>query len=152
MPHYPHRHLYGSLMKNDLLRAPEFAALLGVNERRARQLLSELESAGFQLTTVQHGARAIPKPLAAAVRACRQAGLELTALRSRADLAPYLCPDAPLAEAEAVDLLELRTELAIVREILSATLNSLSSGSQKLGYTAPSDWGFLAVPDPRRGL
>lgn len=64
----------------------------------------------------------------------------------------YLRPAAAPADDQLTDLLELRTEVGILREVLGELHKSLSQGSQRYGYQAPQNWGFLGLPDPRRGL
>lgn len=135
------------------LRPPEFAALLGVKERRARLILGELEALGFNLEVAQHGARLIPAGLAGAVRAARARGHELPALRLDEGLAKYLRNDDQDEDLDPLALLiETRGEVAIMREVLGALYKSLASGSMRYGYVAPQNWDFLAVPDPKRGL
>lgn len=138
---------------NDFLRPPEFAALLRVSERRARQVLGKLEALGFNLPVAPHGARMIPGGLAGAVRAARARGHELPALRLDESLAKYLRQGDDGDDLDPLALLiEARGEVAVLREIVGALHRSLSSGSMRLGYVAPQNWDFLAVPDPKRGL
>lgn len=66
---------------NDFLRPAEFAALLGVRPRRARQVLGELEALGFSFEPDMRGARLCPRPVAAAVRAAQKSQRELATLR-----------------------------------------------------------------------
>ncbi len=154
---YPHVGVYGMGMTNTAdtppLRAAEFAALLGVNERRARQVLGELESLGFNLEVGPYGARLIPAGLAGAVRAARARGRELGALRLDESLSKYLRNDDQDDDLDVLALLiEARGEQAILREVVGALHRSLASGSMRLGYVAPNSWDFLGVPDPKRGL
>lgn len=135
------------------LRTAEFASLLGVNERRARQLFGELEALGFNLETGPYGARMIPAGLAGAVRAARARGHELPALRLDESLAKYLRQGDESGDLDPLALLiETRGEVAVLREIIGTLHKSLSSGSTRYGYVAPADWSFLGVPDPKRGM
>ncbi len=135
------------------LRASELAALLGVNERRSRQLLGELEALGFALETGQYGSRLCPAGLAAAVKVARAQGRELASLRLDESLRTYLKPDRLEPELDPLTLLiEGRTEVSIVREVLGELHRSLSGGSQRYGYAAPTSWAFLGVPEVKRGL
>lgn len=151
---YPYSRLYGVVMTdNDFLRPSELAALLRVSERRARQILGELEALGFTLPVAPHGARMIPSGLAGAVRAARARGHELPALRLDESLARYLKNDDQDDDLDVLALLiEARGEQAVLREIIGALHKSLASGSMRLGYVAPADWSFLGVPDPKRGM
>jgi hypothetical protein len=152
----PHVRPYRAVMDNDTapsLRSTELAALLGVNERRARQILGELEALGFNLETAQYGARCVPAGLAAAVKLARTEGRELASLRVDDSLRSYLKADRQGAELDPLTLLvEGRAEVAVLREVVGALFQSLSQGSQRLGYKAPQSWAFIGVPDPRRGL
>lgn len=135
------------------LRAAEFAAFLGVNERRARQIFGELEGLGFNLEVGTYGSRMIPSGLAGAVHAARARGRELAALRLDESLARYLKADDQDEDLDTLGLLiETRGEVAIMREVIGSLSRSLSSGSTRYGYVAPADWSFLALPDPKRGL
>lgn len=134
------------------LKTSACAALWGVSERQARNLFAQLEAVGFQLEVDYHGGRLLPLAVATAAKSVRQVGLELASLRDRNDLKQHLRPDAAPADDKLPDLIELRTDVSILREIVGALHKSLSSGSTRLGYVAPTDWGFLAVPDPKRGL
>lgn len=153
----PHNAAYGTGMTttdtDKPLRPSEFAAVLGVSERRARQVLGELEALGFDLEITQHGARLIPGGLAGAVRAARARGHELPALRLDEGLSKYLKNDDEGDDLDPLALLiEARGEQAILREVVGALHRSLASGSMRLGYVAPSSWDFLGVPDPKRGM
>ncbi len=135
------------------LKTTEFAALLGVAERRARMIAGELEALGFNLETAQYGARLIPSGLAAAVRTARTEGRELAELRLDESMRPYLRPDRRDEETDPLDLLiEARAEASILREVVGELYKSLSQGSATYGYQAPANWSFLGIPDPRRGL
>lgn len=136
------------------LRASELAALLGVAERRSRQLLGELEALGFALETAEYGARRCPAGLAAAVKVARAEGRELASLRLDNSLKPYLRADRrDEAEFDPLTLLvESRAEVAILREVVGELLRALANGSQRLGFVAPTSWGFLGVPEVKRGL
>jgi hypothetical protein len=139
-------------MDDTLLKTSALAAMWNVSERQSRNITAALEQLGFRLEVDFHGGRQLPLTVATAVKATRQAGLELSTLRDRPDLASYLRPDAAPADDPLTDLLELRAEVAILREVLGELHKSLSGGSQRYGFRAPVSWSFLGVPDPRRGL
>lgn len=139
-------------MDDTLLKTNAVASMWGVSERQTRNIMSALEQLGFKLEVDFHGARMLPLAVAAATKAVRQAGLELASLRDREDMTRFLRPDAAPADDAFTDLLELRTEVSIVREVLGELTRSLSGGSRRYGYTAPTSWAFLGLPDPRRGL
>lgn len=139
-------------MENDLLRPRDLEQLWNLSPRQTRNIMTELERLGFILTAHYRGARQLPRPVAEAVRATRQAGTELASLTARSDMRVYVRSDLAPVQHELVDTLELRTELSIMREVIGALHHSLSSGSQRLGYAAPLSWDWLGVPDPRRGL
>ncbi len=139
-------------MDNTLLKTSALASMWGVSERQARNVVATLEHIGFRLEVDNHGARQLALAVAAAVKATRQAGLELATLRDREDMKRYLRPDVSPADDPFTDLLELRTEVSILREVLGELHKSLGQGSQRYGYVAPQNWGFLGLPNPRRGL
>jgi hypothetical protein len=140
-------------MENDTLLKPSaLAPMWNISERQTRNVLAQLERLGFKLETDYHGGRQLPLTVATVVKAVRQAGLELSTLRDRPDMAPFLRPDAAPAADTLTDLLEMRAEVAILREVLAELHKSLSQGSQRLGYVAPQSWSFVGVPDPKRGL
>lgn len=135
------------------LRCTELAPLWGVSERQARNIFARLEQMGFLIDFDYHGTRVLPAAVAHAVKACRQAGVDIETLTERYEMRRYYLRrlDVPLEHA-LVDLLEMRTEVVILREIVGALHRSLAGGTQRLDFTVPSDWGWLGVPDPRLGL
>lgn len=140
-------------MSNDTLLKPSaLASMWGVSERQTRNILAQLEHIGFRLEIDNHGARQLPLAVAAATKAVRQAGLELSSLQGREDLKRYVRPDAAPADDPLTDLLELRCEVSILREVLGELHKSLGQGSQRYGYQAPTSWAFLGLRNPRRGL
>lgn len=139
-------------MDDTPLKTGALAALWNVSERQARNIMTALEQTGFRLETDFHGARQLPLTVATAAKAVRQAGLELSTLKDREDMRPYLRPDAAPADDPLTDLLEVRCELAVLRETLGELHKSLAGGSQRYGYTPPQNWAFLGLPDPKRGL
>lgn len=140
-------------MDNDTLLKPSaLAPMWNISERQTRNVLSQLEQLGFKLEIDYHGGRQLPLTVATAVKAVRQAGRELSTLRDRPGMAPFLRADAAPAEDPLTDLVELRAEVAIIREVLGQLHKSLSGGSQRYGFQAPTSWSFIAAPDPKRGL
>lgn len=139
-------------MDETLLKTAALASMWNVSERHARNIMTALEQLGFKLEVDFHGARQLPLAVAAATKAARQAGLELATLRDRDDLKPFFRPDTAPADDPLTDLVEVRCELAIVREVVGALHRSLAGGSQRFGYTPPQNWSFLGLPDPRKGL
>lgn len=137
--------------ENTVLKTSALSAMWGVSERQTRNILSQLEQFGFRLEVSNHGARELPLAVASAVKATRQAGLDLSTLRDREDLQRHLNPKAA-TDDPLETLVDMRAEVAIIREILGALEQSLSGGSVRYGFSPPQNWGFLAVPSPRRGL
>lgn len=132
---------------NDAYRPAQLAAIWGVSDRRVRVILSELETFGFVLETDNYGARRLPEALTLAVRRCRDASRPLADLPLEPGLQNYLRrgPD-PLA-----DLIELRADQAILREVIGAVWQAASLGTHPNAYKNV-DWRFLGLPHPRRGL
>lgn len=130
----------------DTLKPSQAAALWGISDRGARYVLSELEALGAELQTDYYGARLLPERLANGVAAARKAGQPLETLLNEPELKRYFRREAdPLAE-----LVELRAECAIMREMMGALWGSLQKGVSR----PPTDisWGYLALPDPRGKL
>lgn len=132
---------------NDSYRAAQLATVWGVSDRRVRTILSELETHGFALGVADYGARHVPVELALAVQIARSKGQGLATLRDEPNLAPYLKRgDDPLT-----NLIELRTEVTILREVVGEVYRAMQLDSSNLSYR-PTDFKGLGVPDPRRGL
>lgn len=132
---------------NETYRSAQLVALWGVSERRVRTILSELEALGFVLETDDYGARRVPIGLALAVQGARSRGQLLETLIGDLELAPYFkrAPD-PLAE-----VIELRTEVTILREVIGEVYRAMILDTSSLSYRQ-TDFKGLGVPDPRRGL
>jgi hypothetical protein len=133
-------------MTDDTLRTAQLIPLWGVKERSVRYILSELENFGAVLEIDYYGARKVPAPLAHAVAAARKEGRGLETLVNDSELRRFFRrgPDT-LAE-----LIELRAEAAIQREMLGALWGSLQKGISR--PTPNISWGHLALPDPRGAL
>lgn len=137
---------------NDYLRPAEFAALLGVKPRRARQLLGELEALGFAFQPDMHGARLCPRPVAAAALSAHQAQREMVTLRLDPTLTPFLARDARGVKPDPLDvLIFVAAELAIVREAVSAVAETTRAALPHMAGRTPN-WRSLNIPDPRSGL
>lgn len=139
--------VYIVAVMNDTYRPAQLAVLWAVKDRQVRTILSELETLGFVFETDDYGARRVPTSLALAVQGARSKGQALSALRDEPDLAPYLRRgDDPLA-----NLIELRTEVTILREVVGEVYRAMQLDASSLSYR-PTDFKGLGVPDPRRGL
>ncbi len=132
---------------NDTYRPAQLAVFWGVKDRQVRTILSELEVLGFALETDDYGARRIPVAVAMAVQAARSTSVPLAKLKGDPELAPYFKrePD-PLAE-----VIELRTEVTILREVIGEVYRAMILDAPSLSYRQ-TDFKGLGVPDPRRGL
>lgn len=143
--------MYGST--DDYLPPARFGSRLGVQKRQTAKVLGQLEALGFDLPSDAHGARKIHPDLAQAVLAARANGADLSdlaVLRDDPDLAKFLRPDRRSAEDLLSILVDLGSEVAIVREVASAVAEGarLHLGS---AYRAP-DWSAMGLPDPRSDL
>jgi len=119
----------------------------GLSDRSVRKVLGELAALGFDLEPDDYGTRRVPEPLALSVAAYRRDGKPLAGLVSEPDLKRYLARDPdPLAT-----VIELQTEVHILREVVGELCRAMQLDASPLAYRAP-DWRGLAVPDPRRGL
>lgn len=137
---------------NDFLKPAEFAALLGVKPRRARQLLGELEALGFAFQPDMRGARLCPRPVAAAALSAHQARREIATLRLDPTLTPFLARDARGVEADALDvLIFVAGEHAILREAVGATADVVRTALPNMTHRMPN-YRSLGIPDPRNGL
>lgn len=132
---------------NDSYRSAQLATVWGVSDRRVRTMLSELETLGFALEVDDYGARRVPVGLALAVQVVRSRGQALAALRGQPELAPYLKWD----DDQLANLIELRTEVTILREVVGEVYRAMQLDTSSLSYR-PTDFKGLGVPDPRRGL
>lgn len=132
---------------NDAYRPAQLAAVWGVSDRRVRMILSELETLGFALEVDTYGARRLPEAVTRAVNNYRDLDRPLADLALEPGLRPYLKRDPdPLAE-----LIELRADQAILREVIGAVWQAASLGTHPNAYKNV-DWRFLGLPHPRRGL
>lgn len=135
-------------MNDDLLLPSQFAAFMGVRERRGRQLLAELEAVGFVLTPDNRGARQVPRQVAEAAKAAHQAGRELASLRLNVSLTPHLARDSRGVEPDSLDVLIFTAvETAIVREAVAVLSEALRTGTHR-----PLSFKNASLPDPRNGL
>lgn len=132
---------------NDTYRAAQLAVVWGVSDRQVRRILAELETLGVDLEGDDYGARRVPIELALAVQVARSRGQLLATLQDAPELAPYFKrePD-PLAE-----VIELRTEVTILREVVGEVYRAMILDAPSLSYRQ-MDFKGLGVPDPRRGL
>jgi len=129
------------------LRTAQLAITWRLSHRQVRTILGELTALGFDLEVDDYGARRVPEPLALAVGMYRDAGKPLAGLVDEVDLQRYLRREAdPLAS-----VIELQTELHILREVVGEVCKAMQMDASPLSYAAP-DWRGLGVPDPRRGL
>lgn len=139
-------------MSSDYLRPAELASFLGVRERQTRKILGELDCLGFRLEVIPGGARTCPPQLAAAVKAYRAQGRELSALRLDPSMTAFLERDARGVEPDPLDvLIYTACEVAIVREAVGALSEALTSGASRSSYRALS-FANASLPDPRNGL
>ena len=123
--------------------------LWGASDRSVRRLMAQLEALGFALPIDDHGSRRVPETVALAVGVCREQGRPLEELTHQGELQGYLRRDAdpdPLAE-----LIELRTEVTILREVIGEVYRAMILDTSNLSYRQ-TDFKGLGVPDPRRGL
>jgi hypothetical protein len=135
-------------MSERFLRAREFAQLLGVGERRARQVIGQLEGLGFRLQVDAFGARRVPEALAVAVREAREWGRPLSGLVHQVELEFW---SGGAQERRALEaLVEVMGELAVLREVVGA----LAGAVEAAGPFAfpPIDWRWVGVPRPRTEL
>lgn len=132
---------------NDTYRPTQLTVFWGVKDRQVRTILSELETLGFAVEVDDYGARCIPVAVAMAVQAARAKGVPLVELKGDPELAPYF-KHAPDLLAE---LIELRTEVTILREVIGEIYRAMILDTSSLSYRA-TDFKGLGVPDPRRGL
>ena len=147
----PHKRVYGQGV-NDYLRPAELGAFLGLKERRTRTVLGELEALGFKLEAAAGGVRLCPPQVAAAVKAYRAQGRELSALRLDPSMTPFLARDSRGVEPSALDVLIFTAvEVAIVREAVGALSEALTTGAARSSYRALS-FTNAGLPDPRNGL
>lgn len=151
----PHKRSYGAGMSDstqNLLRPGELGAVLGIRERMTHRVLGELEALGFRLEQGPQGVRLCPVGLAAAVKAARERGQELSALRLNPAMTPYLNQDAQGAEPDALSvLIYAAAELAIVREGFGVMATALNNPVVRAGVR-PFSWTNAGLPDPRNGL
>lgn len=137
---------------NDHLKPAEFAALLGVKPRRARQVLGELEALGFSFQPDMRGARLCPRPVAAAALSAHQARREIATLRLDPTLTPFLARDARGVEPDPLDVLVfVAGEQAILRGAVGAIADVVRTALPNMAGRTPN-WRSLGVPDPRNGL
>lgn len=132
---------------NDAYRATQLAVVWGVSDRRVRTILSELETLGFELDPGDYGARRVPVDLALAVGVARSKGQALSTLTDNPDLASY----RKRGDDALANLIELRTEVTILREVVGEVYRAMQLDTSNLSYR-PTDFKGLGVPDPRRGL
>lgn len=132
---------------NDAYRAAQLAVVWGVSDRQVRRILSELETLGFVLEPDDYGTRRVPVSLALAVQGARSKGQALSTLTDNPDLASY----RKRGDDALANLIELRTEVTILREVVGEVYRAIQQGASNLSYR-PMDFKGLGVPDPRRGL
>ena len=137
---------------DDFLYPTEFGAVLGVRERQVRKILGELVVLGFKLGVGRGGVRLCPRPLAAAVKAARERGKELSALRLDPSLEAFLARDARGVEPDGLDMLIFcAAEHAILRETLGALAETVRTALPNAGNRM-ANFKALGLPDPRNGL
>lgn len=137
---------------DDHFRPGELAAFLGVRERTTRKILGELEALGFKLEPAPQGVRLCPTAVAAAVKAARERGQELLALRLNPAMTPYLERDVRGAEPDALSvLIYTAAEVAVVREMGGTMANALNVPTVRANLR-PFSWANASLPDPRNGL
>jgi hypothetical protein len=137
---------------NDFLRPPQFASLLGLSERQARNVAGQLEALGFKLTPDSGGVRLIPPGLAAAVKIARQQKKDLAALRLDPAAARYLAPGAATDELDPLALLiHVATEVVICREVVGNMAVAMSTGVAAQSWK-PFSWTNAGLPDARTSL
>jgi len=128
-------------MESEHLTTSDLAALLGLTQRRAQQLMAALEGLGFALERDRLGARLIPRPLALLVARVREEGKGLEALLTMPEARPYLraSPSVALGEMVGVAFYTLRQ----VRKALALLGASLPSWPPRWA------WQEAGLADPR---
>ncbi len=126
------------------LNNSQFAQLLELSPRQAREISAKLESLGFTISRGLLGDRKIVLPLALAVKKARDADKPVKSLLSDASLTAF-------RSSEEVDplliLLQARADLSILRQGIAPIVAILREIEPNLSFN-PSD---LGLPDPESG-
>jgi len=128
-------------MESEHLTTSDLAALLGLTQRRAQQLMAALEALGFQVQRDRFGGRLIPRGLGELVARVREEGKDLEALLSMPEARPYLgaSPSVSLGEEIGRAVYSLRQ----VRKALATLGASLPSWPPRWA------WQEAGLADPR---
>jgi len=126
---------------DETLTTSDLAALLGLTQRRAQQVMAALEGLGFQVERDQFGGRRIPRGLADLVLQLRDSGKPLEALLSMPEATQYLRVAPAVAVGEMIG--EAVYTLRQVRRALSALGASLPSWPPRWS------WQEGGLSDPR---
>jgi hypothetical protein len=131
---------------DETLSTSDLAALLGITQRRAQQLVSALEGLGFALERDQYGGRRVPVGLATLLAQLRDSGKPLEALITMPEAVQYLRSHPAVSLGEAVGL--TLHSVGLVRRALAVLDRSTPlppwggrSGWHEAGLEAPQDEG-----------